>query len=111
MPNNVEAYCPMCSQQVTPVKKTNWIALILCAVFGGVIFGTIAYYVYDAVFRKADTCPQCKKKVSSIVQAPMLTVMPEPYCPNCGTRNDADAEFCRNCGQRIASTAPQAVVR
>ena len=111
MPNNVEAYCPTCSQQVTLVKKTNWPALILCAVFGGVIFGTIAYCVYDAVFRKADTCPQCKKKVSSIVQAPVPVAIHEPYCPNCGKRNDADAEFCRSCGQRIAGTALQAVVR
>jgi hypothetical protein len=107
---NGTAYCPTCSRQVTPVKKTNWLVLIVCAVFGGVIFGTIAYCIYQAFIKKADTCPHCKKKVLPIIQAPAPIAKPEPYCPNCGTHNDADAEFCINCGQKLASIVPNRVV-
>ena len=110
MAKDAKAYCPTCSKQVTPVKKTNWLVLIVCAVFGGVIFGTIAYCVYGAFFKKADTCPQCKKKTLSMVQAPTPVAEPEPYCPSCGTHNDADADFCINCGQKLANIVPGLVV-
>jgi hypothetical protein len=28
------------------------------------------------------------------------------FCPNCGTRNDADATFCESCGQPLGGYAP-----
>ena len=106
MAKNATAYCPTCSKQVTSVKKTNWLALIVCAVFGGVIFGTITYCVYEAFIKKADTCPNCKKKVINMKQVPIPVAEIEPYCPNCGTRNELEANFCHSCGQKLAQSVP-----
>jgi hypothetical protein len=34
--------------------------------------------------------------------APAVRVRPERACPTCGTVNDDDARFCKQCGGRVA---------
>jgi len=42
-----------------------------------------------------------QEKVPPNVQVPAAVAMQEPYRPNRGTRNDVDAEFRVNCGQKL----------
>lgn len=89
----------------TVTQTINTISLATISIFVMIIIGIVAV----AVARKRKPSPSegiRKEKAVSIKEKPIELIkehkMPEKiYCRYCGTKNDVDAIFCKNCGKKI----------
>jgi hypothetical protein len=60
-----------------------------------------------ALMEEIDRVPAAVTPVAQQASDPPAGGAPKAHCPACGTRNDPDAKFCKNCGATLPARAPE----